>query len=99
MDDRDLDAYLAKMGTPEEVKERLERLDRLERNTRFASDHMDEWRLQYPDCYVLVFDEKLVASTPSFEELLRLIDGLKLPGGAHVRFVTKEKHALVLAFR
>jgi hypothetical protein len=89
------DQFRRKIGDPKAFRERLQRYGR---NSQFALRHLEEWRLQYPDSWVGVYDEKLVAVAKDRDDLVAVLKAKQVPlEGTFVRFITKEKYAIIVA--
>ena len=94
MTDSVFDEFRRRIGDPKEFRERLGRFGR---NADFAFAHLEDWRLRYPDSWVGVYDEKLVAVAKSSEEILAVLRDKSIPlQEAFLRFISKEKYSLVL---
>jgi hypothetical protein len=88
------DQFRRAWGDPQEA---LERLRRGERNTNYALDHLEAWRLQYPDSWIGVYNEQLVAVDKDADRLIAKLESKSVPlREAFVRFIPKEKYSLVL---
>ena len=88
------DQFRRAWGDPQEA---LERLRRFGRNAEYALDHLEEWRLQYPDSWVGVYDEELVAVGKTSDEVMFAFKKKGIPArSAFLRFIPKEAYSLVL---
>ena len=75
----------------------VERSRRFRESTRFAWQHLDEWRKVYPDRWIAVLNSQIVAAQPT-SELLRAAaqeKGVSL-AETYVIFVSKEKAEIIL---
>ena len=69
----------------------------VEIDDRFIAAHFDEWLERYPDMYVAVYKEELVAVAPNSTELVKKIEAKGIrPGVARWRFLPSEPFNLML---
>jgi uncharacterized protein DUF5678 len=74
---------------PDEFRESMERG---ERDLKFALAHLEEWREQYPNHWIAVFDEKLVAAESSFDRLLKKLREHNVPPAkSYVKFLPEKR--------
>ena len=67
-------------------------LERGARDLEFAFAHMEEWRRIYPNHWIAVFDQKLVAAESSPDLLLQRLREQNIPRGeSFVKFLPKTK--------
>ncbi len=68
-----------------------------ERDAAFLQEHEEEWRREYPDHYVIVYDQELIAVSKDPEAALDAIAARGIPvREALLRLITKEKRKLIL---
>jgi hypothetical protein len=83
-------------ANPDKFREIFERG---ERDLRFALAHLEEWRTEYPNHWIAVFDEKLVAAESSSERLLQKLREQNVPPGeAYVKFLPERRLDFALRF-
>jgi hypothetical protein len=88
-----LEEVRRKMSDPEFMEE----LRRFGRNCDYGWAHLEEWRLKYPDSWVGVFNEELVAVDENPDRLIATLEARSIPlREAFVQFIPKEKADLVL---
>ena len=72
-------------------------LRQFEKDTDYLQAHWEEWREQYPDHYVLVYEEKLVSVSTDLKEASRLAEGKGVkPGLAAREFFSTDTASLIL---
>ena len=75
----------------------LERLEQFEKDNRFLDKHRQEWTELYPDCWVIVYEERLVSHGESLSEVLEAVIGQGIPSQNAARdFLPKEPVKLIL---
>lgn len=65
--------------TDAEEKQMREGFRRLEKNSRFFDSHSAEWRKQYPDMYLAVYQEELVCVAATGEDLITCLRAKEIP--------------------
>ena len=72
-------------------------LRQFEKDTEYLQAHWEEWREQYPDHYVLVYEKKLVSVSTDLKEAIRLAEskGVK-PGLAAREFFSTNTDYLII---
>ena len=72
-------------------------LRQFQKDTAFIQAHWDEWKVKYPDHYVLVYDEKLISASTDLKEAIRLAEdqGVR-PGHAAMEFFSTDTDDLIL---
>ena len=89
-----LERFEEKLG---ESGEALEHQRQCYLDLRFLLDHLPEWRQKYPNRWVAVYRQRLVAVEETPEQLLRVIREHDIPvAEAILDFLTEEKVAYVL---
>ncbi len=69
---------------------------RLEKDSRFYDSHSAEWRKQYPDMYLAVYQEELVCVAAKAEELITCLRAKDIPiEECYCKFLTP--HPVTLA--
>lgn len=69
----------------------------VEKDCHFLYAHIPQWMEQYPDMYVAVFQEKLVAVAPTLDELVDQLDANGVPRGfSRLHFLDTEPIDLVV---
>ena len=72
-------------------------LRQFEKDTDYLQAHWEEWREQYPDHYVLVYEEKLVSVSTDLKEASRLAEGKGVkPGLAAREFFSTNTDDLII---
>jgi hypothetical protein len=57
----------------------MKSLEQFRKDHLFLKEHMEEWRKQYPDNWVVVFQEELIGADKDYFKLKRLIDKKNIP--------------------
>ena len=65
--------------TVAEERQIREGFRRLEKNSRFFDSHSAEWRKQYPDMYLAVYQEELVCVAATGEDLIACLRAKEIP--------------------
>ena len=72
-------------------------LDQFKKDTMFLNDHRLDWVKQYPDQWVVVFEEQLVARGETIESALRAAEEKDVPVHlAALEYLSSEPIAMIL---
>ena len=67
-----------------------------EKDRKFLEAHLDEWHEQYPDMYVVVYQEELIGASPNSKELAEKIHAKGIrPGVSYWRFLSTERVIMI----
>jgi hypothetical protein len=67
------------------------RWEHKERGRKFLEQHREEWRTQYPDSWLAIRDDCLVAADPDFDAFDAKVDCLDFPRDEmHFEFLDRE---------
>ena len=87
-------AAIEALGTPEQ---RMERKRRSDATLQFILDHTEEWREEYPNHWIAVYGDKVVAAESSRKRLVNAVLGLGLDfSQVQTRFITEEARFFLL---
>lgn len=82
------------VGTPQEAAESMKRF---EVTTRYAFAHLEEWREEYPNHWIAVRGEELVAAESSSKRLRKRLAEKEIPvRGTYVTFLREEREVFFL---
>ncbi len=81
-----------------EMQERRADLERFRKDTQYFEAHREELVKRYPDQWVSIFDEQVVAASADLEEVLaqKRAKGVP-PGKGLVEYVTAKDEVLILS--
>jgi hypothetical protein len=89
------DGLMRSLGSPAEALEAKRRLDS---DLRYALDHQEEWRKSYPNHWIAVYEQRLVATASSAEELRTLLQEQNLDiREVYLNFLHEKKPILMLS--
>jgi hypothetical protein len=89
-----LEGLAARLGSPEEA---LQSKAEMDKNVRMALANLEDWRETYPNRWIAVYKQKLIAATSSRAELLKVLHQEQVPlRDVYVDFISEEKSALML---
>ncbi len=72
-------------------------LRQFEKDSTFLNDHRREWTKEYPDQWVIVFNEELVANGPTIESALHAAEEKNVPTHlAALEYLSSKPISLIL---
>ncbi len=79
------------------MQERQKELERFKRDTQYYEVHWDELLERYPEQWVSIFNEQVVAASPNLDEVLSQKKAKGVPAGhGLVEYVTTKEDVLIL---
>lgn len=89
-----IDRLRKRLGTPEQARKDQERFDR---DLSYLLSRRDEWRKKYPNRWIAIYREEVVAAEDTGERLLAELRRRRVPlEQVIIDFVTEDEVALVL---